>query len=59
MQFVEDIVTQALPFIEFKASLPRYQNYYYDDPQKPFCKLYIHPKIQFLKQKYAKLVVTG
>ena len=54
-QFKALLITIVLPFVQFKQSLPQHLNYYYNDPDKPFCKMYIHPKLQLLKQKYTKL----
>src|SRR3954452_6850355 len=39
--FSNPIITQVLPFSNFKLSLPHYRNYYYANPEKPFCTLYI------------------
>ena len=57
--FNEPIITQVLPFVAFKDSLPRHQNYYYSNPAKPFCKLYIDPKLQLLRKKFSKLMDDG
>jgi len=54
-QFNEPVITQVLPFTEFKSSLPEHLNYYYSNPEKPFCTLYIHPKLQLLKKEFAHL----
>ena len=53
-QFTGNIITQVLPFATFKASLPEHQNYYYANPQKPFCTVYINPKLQLLQKKFSK-----
>ena len=54
--FEQRIITQVLPFVSFKASLPEHWNYYYSNPEKPFCTVYINPKLQMLKNKYPKLM---
>ena len=54
--FEQTIITQVLPYVAFKASLPQHLNYYYANPDKPFCNVYIHPKIQFLRTKFSGLV---
>ncbi len=51
------IITQVLPYNEFKASREQLQNYYQKGPEKPFCKQYIHPKIDLLRKKYASFIV--
>jgi peptide-methionine (S)-S-oxide reductase len=53
--FTESIITQVLPFADFKASLPEHVNYYYTNPQKPFCTMYIHPKLKLLKNRFTHL----
>lgn len=45
-EFEAPIITKVLPFNAFKASAESYQNYYEKDPEKPFCKIYIAPKIK-------------
>lgn len=57
-QFSEKIITQILPFMSFKASEERIQNYYKKNPQKPFCETYINPKLQLLLKKFSKHTKT-
>ncbi|MFY0630329.1 MAG: peptide-methionine (S)-S-oxide reductase [Flavobacteriaceae bacterium] len=49
----QKIITQVLPFGEFKASEEMFQNYYRTNPEKPFCKTYIDPKIALLLEKFS------
>ncbi|NJW53728.1 peptide-methionine (S)-S-oxide reductase [Salinimicrobium oceani] len=49
-QFEEKLVTQVLPFQEFKASRESIQNYYRKNPDAPFCKRYIEPKLKVLER---------
>ena len=42
-------VTRALPFVSFTPSDPRYQDYYRSDPDRPFCRVHIEPKLARLK----------
>ena len=51
-QFPQQLITQVLPFSEFKASRDSLLNYYHTDPEKPFCKRYIHPKLTLLKEQF-------
>lgn len=55
IEFTEPLITQVLPFEEFKASDVSFQNYFYTRPDKPFCTNYIIPKLQVLLTKYRKL----
>lgn len=47
--FEKELVTQVLPFREFKTSRESIQNYYRKNPDAPFCKRYIEPKLEMLK----------
>jgi peptide-methionine (S)-S-oxide reductase len=48
-QFKEPLVTQVLAFNEFKASRESIQDYYRKNPDAPFCKRYIEPKLEALE----------
>jgi len=48
------IITEITPFHQFKISRPEIQNYYYSNPEKPFCQMYIDPKIRVLQTKFSK-----
>lgn len=48
--FKEKLVTQVLPFRKFEASRESIQNYYKKNPEAPFCKRYIEPKLKRLKE---------
>jgi peptide-methionine (S)-S-oxide reductase len=52
-QFVKPIITQVLPFGAFKSSPEHYQNYYKKQPERPFCKNIISPKLDILRRKYS------
>ena len=56
VHFSEPIITQVLPFAAFKTSLPEHLNYYQSNPAKPFCTVYIHPKLQLLRERFAHLI---
>ncbi|WP_408914509.1 peptide-methionine (S)-S-oxide reductase [Christiangramia sp. SM2212] len=47
--FPECIITRAYNFGKFIASRKQIQNYYLKDPERPFCKRYIEPKLEMLK----------
>ena len=51
--FKDELVTQVLECIAFKDSDSRFQNYYENGPEKPFCKAYIDPKLKLLRENYA------
>ncbi len=50
------IITKVCPFVEFKASREAIQNYYQKNPDKPFCKTFINPKLQLLLDKFSNYV---
>lgn len=47
--------TQVLPFRDFKASDERYQNYYRTDPSRPFCRRFIDPKLDYIRQHFSEV----
>lgn len=52
--FEEQIITQVLDFGAFKISDAQFQNYYSKNPEKPFCKTHIAPKLGLLMQRFSK-----
>ena len=50
--FEKKLITKTLPYSEFKPSLEEHQNYYFNNPEKPFCKTYINPKLSFLSKNF-------
>lgn len=51
-------ITEALLFSEFKPSREQITNYYYKNPEKPFCKSFIDPKLKLLLDQFSKDVDT-
>lgn len=51
--FAEQIITQVFPFGAFKSSRQEILDYYYSNPQKPFCKNNIDPKLKLLLKEFA------
>lgn len=52
--FDDKLVTQVYYFRAFKPSAAQFQNYYRSNPQKPFCKRYIAPKLKFLSANFSQ-----
>lgn len=50
--FDELLITKVYPFKAFKSSDEHFKDYYYRDPEKPFCRNYIHPKLQLILDKF-------
>lgn len=47
------VVTRVLPLVRFRASDARFHDYYASDPERPFCRTYIDPKIAKLRAGFA------
>ncbi|MFB9051551.1 peptide-methionine (S)-S-oxide reductase [Formosa undariae] len=54
--FNYSLITKVYPFQEFKSSRDAIKNYYLQNPKKPFCQLYIVPKLTLLLERYAVYV---
>lgn len=48
------LITEVIPFKDFKRSNEKYQDYYLKNPDKPFCQTHIEPKLGLLTQQYKK-----
>ena len=48
-EYNNELVTKVLTFKKFKASREEITDYYLKDPQKPFCRTYIAPKLELLR----------
>lgn len=61
VRFAEDFGNTAhtlvLPFRSFKASDERYQNYYRTDPSRPFCRRFIDPKLDYIRQHFSEVAL--
>ena len=53
-EFDQPIITAVLPFVEFKLNRQEDLNYYYSNPEKPFCKTYINPKLKLLMKRFGR-----
>lgn len=54
--FTETVITKALAFRNFKESEEMFKNYYYSNPDKPFCETHINPKLSLLLKQFGKAV---
>ena len=54
--FEDMIITKVLSFAEFKINKDQYLDYYYNNPEKAFCKNKIEPKLKKLISMFAKRV---
>ncbi|MEM6395953.1 MAG: peptide-methionine (S)-S-oxide reductase [Bacteroidota bacterium] len=54
--FEEPILTQILLFVDFKLNKKSYLDYYRRNPDAPFCKRYISPKLDRLRKNRPELM---
>jgi len=54
MKFKDKLITKIYSFNKFVTSREEITNYYYSNPNKPFCENYINPKMQLLMKKFSK-----
>ena len=59
--FEAPLVTRTLPLRAFRASPERFRDYYATDPERPFCRTYIDPKLDALRERFGRdgLVRSG
>ncbi|NAW64309.1 peptide-methionine (S)-S-oxide reductase [Photobacterium halotolerans] len=55
-EFEQPILTQALRFDAFQPSRHEIQDYFYRNPQKPFCQMRISPKLSILLSQFSDRV---
>lgn len=55
-EFNYGLITKVLNFHEFMPSRESISNYYFNNPEKPFCQNFIDPKLKMLIQKFSKFV---
>lgn len=56
VSFENKIITKILPFVNFKESDILFQNYYYSNPEKPFCETFINPKLSLLLNQFRDVI---
>ncbi|MEM1257660.1 MAG: peptide-methionine (S)-S-oxide reductase [Bacteroidota bacterium] len=57
-EFTNPLLTEVCSFGAFKPSDSRFHEYYYRNPEKPFCDTHIAPKLKLLLDKFSALVDT-
>ncbi len=55
-EYDNNLITGVLSFHEFKPSEKQFANYYYNNPDKPFCKNHIDPKLKILLKQFSNQV---
>ena len=54
--FDRPLVTQVLPLRAFRLNAPQFLDYYRTNPDRPFCRSYIDPKLAMLRKDYGRWV---
>ncbi|MGX5856501.1 peptide-methionine (S)-S-oxide reductase [Dyadobacter jiangsuensis] len=57
--FDQSIITEVTSFGEFKLNDEKYLDYYSKNPDKPFCKTFIDPKLKILLARFSGAVDKG
>lgn len=57
--FESQIITEVLQFEEFRLNKQDYLNYYKNDPEKPFCRIYISPKLRAITERFGEYIVRN
>lgn len=52
-EFDSPIITTVEQFYDFKLNQETYLDYYYKNPEKPFCKNIVTPKLRLLLQRFS------
>ncbi len=50
--FDKPLITKVYTFESFKLNKEKFLHYYKSNPNKPFCRAYIEPKLQLIVKKY-------
>lgn len=58
-RFDHELITKVLPFKYFISSEENFKNYYFKNPEKPFCETFINPKLKLLLQQFSRFVDSG
>ncbi len=56
VKFDNKLITEVLPFKAFRPSREAITNYYYKNPTKPFCEMFINPKLRLFLNKFSHFV---
>jgi peptide-methionine (S)-S-oxide reductase len=51
--FADPIVTEVVPFKEFYPAEGYHQNYFQTNPDQPYCRVVVAPKVKKLRERYA------
>ncbi|MBI0400999.1 peptide-methionine (S)-S-oxide reductase [Cyclobacterium marinum] len=57
-EFDHPILTKVLNFVSFKENKEEFLDYYYKNPELPFCTKYIEPKLKALKDRFQSAMLN-
>lgn len=55
-EFDQPIITRVLPLATFRLNDEQYLNYYASDPNRPFCRTIIEPKLAEIAERFEEIV---
>ena len=55
--FDAPLVTRTIPLAGFRENIEHYRDYYRTDPERPFCRTYIDPKLGELRRRFADVAL--
>lgn len=58
-EYESPIIIKILPFKDFKINEKDLLNYYYNNPEKPFCENVINPKLRRLMQQFSSEIAVN
>ena len=58
-EYESPIITKILGYKDFRINTNDRLNYYYSNPEKPFCENIINPKLRRLMQQFSNEVAAG
>ena len=56
--FEKPLITQVLKLVSFKRNKEKFLNYYKNQPEAPFCKSHIEPKLQKLIKTHNQYIIN-
>ena len=57
-KFDNRLITEVLPYVNFRPSEAAIENYYYKNPKKPFCTSFIDPKLNLILSNFSDFADT-
>lgn len=55
-KLIQGAVTEITPFTNFYPAEEYHQNYYAQNPDKPYCQVVVNPKLAKFREKFSRLL---